>query len=92
MAEQLEVIDVPERHRFEILDDGQSVGFCDYHENSDGTVTLPHTVIDPSRRGRGLGDVLVKAAVEELRSRGLAINATCWFVAEYLEREEAQQA
>ncbi len=57
MAQQLEVIDVPERHRFEILEDGQSVGFCDYHENADGSVTMPHTVIDPSMRGRGLGDV-----------------------------------
>lgn len=49
-------------------------------------VEMPHTVVDPQRRGEGLGDLLVAAAVAELEARGLEIVPTCWFVADHLAR------
>lgn len=89
MAGEPAVVDAQERNRFEIIDDGRIVGFCEYHENPDGSVTMPHTVVDPSMRGRGIGRLLVSAAVDNLRSRGMEIHPTCWFVAEYLDSESA---
>ena len=81
----LEVRDAPERSRFELVDDGEVVGVADYSVRGDVAV-MPHTVIDPQRRGEGLGDVLVAGAVAELVGRGLSIDARCWFVADYLDR------
>ena len=65
------------------------VGFADYEVRGNVAV-MPHTVISSDRRGHGLGDVLVGAAVQELRDRGLTIDPVCWFVADYLERHPSQ--
>jgi hypothetical protein len=51
-----------------------------------GVVEMPHTVIDPDRRGRGLGDVLVGAALDRLAARDLLVIPACWFVGDYLKR------
>jgi predicted GNAT family acetyltransferase len=54
----------PERSRYEIHVDGELAGIADYR--ADGTVvTFPHTVIDPERRGQGLGAVLVRGALDD---------------------------
>jgi predicted GNAT family acetyltransferase len=81
----LTVRDHPEESRFELLDGDVVVGFADYRVRGDVAV-MPHTVIDPSRRGEGLGDVLVAGALEELDGRGLRIEPACWFVADHLRR------
>src|SRR3954471_14473883 len=81
----LEVRDVPAQSRFELVDDGVVIGIADYSVR-DGVAVMPHTVIDHDRRGQGLGDVLVAAAVAELAGRGLRIDAQCWFVFDYLSR------
>ncbi len=72
-------------HRYELLDDGEQVGFADYHVDGD-LVVLPHTVIDPSRRGEGLAAQLVSAALDDIRADGRSVVASCWYVAEYIDR------
>ena len=80
----LEVRDAPDRSRYELLDDGEVVGFADYRD--DGTTVLfPHTVINADRRGGGLGAVLVRNALDDVRAKGRTIVATCWFVAEFVD-------
>ncbi len=80
----LEVRDAPDRSRYELLDDGEVVGFADYRD--DGTqVLFPHTVINADRRGGGLGAVLVRHALDDVRAKGRTIVATCWFVAEFVD-------
>ncbi len=74
-----------DRSRYELLVDGATVGFADYRTDGD-RVVLPHTVIDPSMRGRGLGDVLVGAVLDDVRAQGRTVVPTCWFVAEFIER------
>jgi len=73
------VEDVSERSRFEIKVDGTPVGFADYRRDDD-IVTMPHTVIDPRYRGRGLGEVLAAAALDSLKAEGLSVLPHCWFV------------
>ena len=47
---------------------------------------LPHTEISPHMRGKGLGDVLVRGALDDLRAQGRTVVPACWFVAEFIER------
>jgi predicted GNAT family acetyltransferase len=74
----------PERSRYELLIDDRLVGVADYRQAGD-RVVLPHTEIDPSMRGRGLGDVLVRATLDDIRTTGRAVVPSCWFVAEFID-------
>ena len=85
-ADGLTVVDVPERGRFELRREDDVLGYADYRSIGDDVVEMPHTVIAPEHRGKGLGDVLVEGAVLQLRERDVGIVPTCWFVAEYLDR------
>lgn len=74
-----------ERSRYELVADGQIVGIADYRDDGE-RVVMPHTEISPHMRGRGLGDVLVQGALDDLRARGRTVVPACWFVAEFIER------
>jgi hypothetical protein len=79
------VVDVPERGRFEILVDDKVVGLASYHVDN-GTMTLPHTEIDPAMGGRGLGTALVAAVLDAARERGLHVLPYCSFVRRYIQQ------
>jgi uncharacterized protein len=78
------VRDNPDRSRYELVEDDQVVGIADYVIDGD-RVIMPHTVIDPARRGGGLGAVLVQGALDDIRKAGRTVVPRCWFVAEFLE-------
>jgi predicted GNAT family acetyltransferase len=78
------VHDNPDRSRYELMLDGELVGIADYRIEGD-RVVMPHTVIDPARRGGGLGAILVQGALDDIRRAGRTVVPTCWFVAEFLE-------
>ena len=73
-----------ERSRYELLVAGQLVGIADYHEQGD-TVVIPHTEIDRSRRGQGLGAILVRHALDDLRRSGRTVVPACWYVAQFID-------
>ena len=77
------VVDVPERGRFEIRDGERCIGLASYHEDG-GVMTLPHTEIDPSMGGRGLGTQLVRGVLSAARERGLHVLPYCSFIRKYL--------
>jgi uncharacterized protein len=79
------VVDVPERGRFEIRVDDKVVGLASYHVDN-GTMTLPHTEVDPSVGGRGLGTTLVAAVLDAARERGLHVLPYCSFVRRYIQQ------
>ena len=61
------------------------MGIADFTREG-GTIVLPHTEIDPSLRGQGLGAVLVKAVLEDVRAQGATVvPALPWYVREYLD-------
>jgi predicted GNAT family acetyltransferase len=78
------VVDVPERGRFEIRVDDKVVGLASYHVEN-GTMTLPHTEVDPSMGGRGLGTRLVAGVLDAARERGLHVLPYCSFVRRYIQ-------
>ena len=75
-------------NRFVLERDGQPVGVLAYRpvgRPSEPLVDVFTTQIDPSCRGQGLGDVLVRGALDDLRQRGTSVKASCWFVADFLD-------
>ena len=70
--------------RYELYVEGQLVGIADYHERGD-VLVFPHTEIDPSRRGQGLGEILVRGALDDLKGTGRTIVPSCWFVRDFVD-------
>ena len=79
------VVDNPDRSRFELVVDGLT-SFLDYTRGPLG-LTLVHTEVPESQRGRGLGTSLVKAAIASGRHDGLRIVAECAFAKAYLRKQ-----
>jgi predicted GNAT family acetyltransferase len=73
-----------EQSRYELVDHDRVVGIADYFLRGE-TVVLPHTEIDQELRGRGLGAILVRGALEDVRRSGRTVVPACWFVAEFIE-------
>src|SRR5687768_6670895 len=58
-----------DRSRYELIVDEQVVGIADYRVIDD-EVVFPHTEILSHLRGRGLGEILVRGAVEDVKATG----------------------
>ena len=72
------------RRRFEATVDGRT-SVLTYREG-DGRVTLIHTEVPSDLRGRGLADLLARAALDDARRRGLAVRPLCPFVQAFMKR------
>jgi uncharacterized protein len=79
------VVDVPEKGRFEILVDDRVVGLASYHVDGT-TMTLPHTEVDPSMGGKGIGTALVAGVLDAARERGLTVLPYCSFVRHHIQQ------
>jgi predicted GNAT family acetyltransferase len=79
-----EVSNATERSRYELFLDGQLVGVADYRIVGE-QVVIPHTEITPPLRGRGLGEILVGHALDDVRATGRTVVPSCWFVADFIE-------
>jgi predicted GNAT family acetyltransferase len=65
--------------------DGHRV-HLDYVKQPDGTLNLVHTEVDPALRGQGVGEALVRHALDAARSGGVKVIPTCPFVKKFVER------
>lgn len=90
-AERVELADAPERDRYELSIDGEVVGFTAYRKRP-GRIAFVHTQIDERLQGRGLGDRLIRFALEDARTRGLAVLPFCPFVKAFIERHREFEA
>jgi predicted GNAT family acetyltransferase len=80
-----QVVDVPEKGRFEVRVGDRVVGLASYHVDG-STMTLPHTEVDPSMGGRGIGKALVAGVLDAARDRGLTVLPYCSFVRHYIQQ------
>jgi predicted GNAT family acetyltransferase len=79
------VQDVPEENRYEIRDGERVLGFAAYERRGDTTV-FTHTEVDPDAGQDGLGSTLVRAALDDVRSREGSVLPQCSFVRGWIER------
>lgn len=70
--------------RYELTLDDRIVGVADFSIDGD-RVVMPHTVVDPARRGHGLAAVLVRAALDDVRAEGRRVVPQCWYVAQFVD-------
>jgi len=91
VAERIEVADAPERNQYELSIDGEVVGYCTYRARP-GLIAFFHTEVDERFGGRGLGDRLIRFALEDARARGLAVLPFCPFVNAFIERHREFEA
>ena len=85
VADQLQIVDNPGRHRYEAVLDGRVVGISQYVLTGD-VITFLHTEVDQSAEGKGLGSRLAAGALDDVRRRGLRVMARCPFIAAYIKR------
>lgn len=78
-----DVVDNADRHRYEIRSGSELAGFAVY-QLSDRTLTFTHTEIEAKYDGQGLGSRLAKAALDDLRARGLHAVPLCPFIAGWI--------
>ena len=84
----LDITHEPDASRYVLHRDGEALGTLSYRpvgQPGGDAVDVFSTNIRPSSRGQGLGDVLVRAALDDLRDRGASVQASCWFVADFLD-------
>lgn len=86
-AEQgTEVVDNPDAHQYEARDaDGTVLGFAQY-QRTEELVVFTHTEVDPSQEGKGVGSLLVRGALDDVRGSGLRVLPLCPFVKSYIGR------
>ncbi len=76
-------------HRYEAVVDGYR-SICEY-ELVDGQMIFTHTVVPPELRGRGVAELLVRAALADARAAGRQVVPKCSYVAKFIERHKEYQ-
>lgn len=75
--------------RYELRQDGVEIGVAEYRlrpatDGNPAVAVFHHTLVDPAERGHGHAERLVAAALDDVRARGLKVEATCWYVDQFL--------
>lgn len=81
----VDVVDVPGRHRFEAVLDGEVVGFAAY-QKADELIVFTHTEVDSSLEGQGVGGALIRGALDQVRELRLPVLPICPFVQAWMLR------
>jgi uncharacterized protein len=86
----VQVSDNPEKHRYEVVIDGEVAG-ASYYRDRDGVRVVTHTEVSDDFEGKGVGSRLVAGALDDIRARGLRVTPLCPFAAAYIERHPEYQ-
>jgi len=71
--------------RYELELDGVTVAHATFQRLTADVIVIPHTEVDPARRGHGIGALLVGAVLDDVRRRGERVVPRCWYVGQYLD-------
>ncbi len=82
--EAASVLNNEEARRFEIILEGHTAVLT--HRKDGDTLDLRHTVVPEELKGHGLGNKLVKTALDYAQKMNLKVIPTCPFVQTYLRR------
>ena len=81
-----EIGDHPERHRYELVLGGKLAAHVDYRLRGGDTIDLIHTEVAPEHEGMGLASQIARYALDDARSRGLKVAASCSYIAGYVRK------
>jgi predicted GNAT family acetyltransferase len=70
---------------YEITVDGTHAGLVAFEEQG-ANIVFTHTEIDEAFGGQGIGGQLAKAALDDVRSRGLSVVPMCPFIAGWINK------
>lgn len=84
MTNVADVVDNTERHRLELKVDNH-LAHLDYTDH-DGVLTLVHTIVPDALGGRGLGGVLVQAALAKALAGDRRLVPQCPFAKSWLDK------
>lgn len=85
MTADLVVRDDSENHRYLLERDGRVLGLAVYHERG-GRRFFVHTEVEPEHEGEGLGSILARGALDDVRSLGMKVVPLCPFINAFIER------
>jgi uncharacterized protein len=85
------VADVPDEKRFEARDDAGELLAVSYYDVIGSTVAFTHTEVDEKFEGQGVAGTLTRAALDDVRGRGLKVAALCPYVKSWIARHEDYQ-
>jgi len=85
----MEIRDNPESHQFELMADGH-LAFAAYRLKP-GVITFTHTEVPKELGGRGIGTVLAKGALDQVRARGLKVVPLCPFIKAFIVKNPEYQ-
>lgn len=92
MSEQpvdLEIRDNPEASRYETRI-GDQIAFAEYMLTGPN-ITFTHTEVPVELEGQGIASALARFALEDVRTRGLAVIPLCPFISAYIRRHREYQ-
>jgi predicted GNAT family acetyltransferase len=78
--------------RFELKRGDAVAAVAEYRTQPGNVLSLTHTEVQPGYEGQGVGSRMAKAALEEVRRRGLRVDAKCAFIAGYIEKHPEYRA
>ncbi|MEV7156435.1 GNAT family N-acetyltransferase [Streptomyces misionensis] len=78
---------VEDKHRCEILVDGELAGFTEYLDRDEQRVFY-HTEVGDAFAGQGLAARLVEQALTDVRQAGKRVVPVCPYVASFLRKHE----
>ncbi|XP_077994020.1 protein NATD1-like [Glandiceps talaboti] len=88
-AEKLQYIvghDKPHKEFYIKLEkDSKDKAILQYDYVRKGIVELYHTGVPESYRGRGIGKLLAKAALDHFVAEDMRLKVTCWYVQKYID-------
>jgi predicted GNAT family acetyltransferase len=80
----MQITDQGSKHRYELSIDGRMAGRIDYRLRDGNVIDLVHTEIEPGFEGRGLASKIAQFALDDARTHGRKVIATCEYIADYV--------
>ena len=84
-AGEITVADNPAETRYEARLGDRVVGVAEY-ELDDDRLVFVHTEVDRTVEGKGIGSALARGALDDARSRDLAVTVECPFITSWIRR------
>ena len=90
-ADGITIVHEAERSRYAVLRSVEGthtecIGEAHYQLLGDDDIDFDHTVVKPELRGSGLAGMLAHRALTGSAAAGRRVQASCWFIAGYLEK------